>query len=211
MLDILGMQKSHTADCSTSARTNRVSADNGRAATSTKGCFTTNSDAMNNCGTVITRENQKVRKSRGTHSNDTLTFEELNYAQQASSITAQINVLGKAMIAHERKAVRESKDAAKLRMRFIAQVQRMLKKVENQKMETGKTRTKKTVIAVFLLFCCSTATVSFAQETPLPKKAKLEVKEYPNSVIAIGYVYKKQNAYPYISLKSVSLQIRNKI
>ena len=57
MLDILGMQKSHTADCSTGARTNQVSAGNGRAATSTKGCFTTNSDAMNNCGTEITRRN----------------------------------------------------------------------------------------------------------------------------------------------------------
>ena len=48
--------KSHTADCSTGARTNRVSAGNGRAPASTKGCFTTNSDAMNNCGTEITKK-----------------------------------------------------------------------------------------------------------------------------------------------------------
>ena len=57
MIDNLAMQKSHTAEYSTGARTNRVSADNGRAATSTKGCFTTNSDAMNSCGTEITRRN----------------------------------------------------------------------------------------------------------------------------------------------------------
>ena len=55
MQTFLRMQKTHAADYSTGAREFE--------ATSTRGCGTMNSDAMNNCGMVITQENTKSRMS----------------------------------------------------------------------------------------------------------------------------------------------------
>ena len=66
------------------------------------------------------------------HSNNTRTFEELTYSEQASSISAQILSLEKAMIAHERKARQEGRNIIELRVQLIAQVQRMLGRFENQ-------------------------------------------------------------------------------
>jgi len=66
------------------------------------------------------------------HSNNTRTFQELTYAEQASSISAQILSLEKAMIAHERRAGQENRNVAELHAQLIAQVQRMLGRFENQ-------------------------------------------------------------------------------
>ena len=65
------------------------------------------------------------------HSNDTLTFEELSYAQQASSISAQILSLEKAMNAHIRRAIQEDKNSSELRENLISQLQRLLNRFEN--------------------------------------------------------------------------------
>lgn len=68
------------------------------------------------------------------HSNDTLTFEQLNNKQQASSISAQILSLQRAMIARERKVREEKGDekATELHAQLVAQVERMLVRFENQ-------------------------------------------------------------------------------
>jgi hypothetical protein len=67
-----------------------------------------------------------------THSNNTLTFEELTYSQQASSISAQILSLERAIIAHERRALEEAEEgrnASDVKQRNIEQVQRMLERL----------------------------------------------------------------------------------
>lgn len=66
------------------------------------------------------------------HSNNTKTFGELTYAQQASSISSQILSLERAIIAHERRAEEENRNVAELRTQLIAQVQRMVERIENQ-------------------------------------------------------------------------------
>ena len=64
------------------------------------------------------------------HSNNTLTFEELNYAQQASSITAQINNVEKAINAHIRRAGSENRNIEELKTKLVKQVQRMLERIQ---------------------------------------------------------------------------------
>lgn len=63
------------------------------------------------------------------HSNNSLTFEELDYAQQASSISAQILSLESAILAHERRAIEVGKYTENTRQKMIAQVQRMLERI----------------------------------------------------------------------------------
>ena len=60
------------------------------------------------------------------HKNDTKTFEELSYAEQAKSISAQLNVLQKAIRAHTRRAEEEGKRPEETMLTCIAQVARML-------------------------------------------------------------------------------------
>lgn len=66
-----------------------------------------------------------------THSNNTKTFEELSYAEQASSISAQILSLEKAIVAHERRALSENRDITELNSKTIAQIQRMIDRIRH--------------------------------------------------------------------------------
>jgi hypothetical protein len=66
----------------------------------------------------------------GTHQNDTKTFEQLNFAEQAKSITAQIHSLEMAIKANIKRAGEENKDSpVKIRIEQIERfVQRLKKK-----------------------------------------------------------------------------------
>ncbi len=65
------------------------------------------------------------------HRNNTKTFEELDYAQQARSISAQILSLERAMLAHKRRATAENRNVAELHTQLITQVQRMIVRINN--------------------------------------------------------------------------------
>ena len=67
-----------------------------------------------------------------SHKNNSQTFEELTYAEQASSISAQILALEKAMLAHERRAREENRDVAEKHTKLIEQVQNMLKRFNHE-------------------------------------------------------------------------------
>jgi hypothetical protein len=61
------------------------------------------------------------------HSNNSKTFEELDYAGQAQSITAQALSLISAIKAHERRAVEENReDCNTIKSKCIKQVVKML-------------------------------------------------------------------------------------
>jgi hypothetical protein len=63
------------------------------------------------------------------HSNNSKTFEELDYAGQASAITSQTLNLIKAIKAHERRAVEENrKDCNTVKSKCIKQVIKMIEK-----------------------------------------------------------------------------------
>lgn len=58
--------------------------------------------------------------------NHTKTFEELDFAEQAKSISAKILALGKAIKAHERRALDENRDARASLLNNISQVSRLI-------------------------------------------------------------------------------------
>ncbi len=60
------------------------------------------------------------------HKDDTATFEELTFAEQAKSITAQLNTVQRAVRAHIRRAGAEGKDRAAVLAKCRDQVQRLL-------------------------------------------------------------------------------------
>lgn len=61
------------------------------------------------------------------HRGDTRTFEELDFAEQAKSISAQIVVLQRAIRAHARRTGMESnRDADQTMLKCIGQVSRLL-------------------------------------------------------------------------------------
>lgn len=57
-----------------------------------------------------------------SHQNNTKTFEELTFAEQAKSINAQIQVIKKSIVAHQRRALSENKPTND----FIKPIIRML-------------------------------------------------------------------------------------
>jgi len=59
------------------------------------------------------------------HKRDTKTFGELTYVEQAKSITAQINVLQRAII-HHVNGCKTSKKRSEVREKCLAQVNRLL-------------------------------------------------------------------------------------
>jgi hypothetical protein len=61
-----------------------------------------------------------------SHSDNTLEFNELDYKQQSSSITAQINNLESQINAHVETAGRENRDANQTLLKCIGQISRML-------------------------------------------------------------------------------------
>jgi hypothetical protein len=56
------------------------------------------------------------------HKQDTRTFEELDYAGQAKSITAQINILIKAINAHIQRAKDEGRKTDEMRNAVVMQI-----------------------------------------------------------------------------------------
>jgi len=65
-----------------------------------------------------------------SHQNNTKTFEELSFSGQAKSISAQILSLEKAIKAHQRRAKQKGVDVDTLKNRRIAQIRRMLSRLE---------------------------------------------------------------------------------
>lgn len=66
-----------------------------------------------------------------THKNNTKDFDELSYAEQARSITAQINNLENAIQHHHTHAPTYSKDQAEVKTKCVGQVERLLDRVRN--------------------------------------------------------------------------------
>ncbi len=60
------------------------------------------------------------------HKNDTLTFEELSYAEQAKSISAQLVVLQRAIRVHARRAAEEDRNPEQTMLKCVGQVSRLL-------------------------------------------------------------------------------------
>jgi hypothetical protein len=66
----------------------------------------------------------------GSHQNNTKTFEQLDYAEQTKSITAQIHSLEMAIIANIRKAVEENrKSPATIR---LVQIERFVQRLKQK-------------------------------------------------------------------------------
>lgn len=67
---------------------------------------------------------------KGTHGINEKTFEELNYADQAKSLNAQIQIIEKALNAHFRKGITESKDIASSKSKYKAQLVKIIGNLE---------------------------------------------------------------------------------
>ncbi len=63
------------------------------------------------------------------HKNDTKTFEELSYAEQAKSISAQLVVLQRSIRAHTRRSEEENRNSEETMLKCIGQVARMLSRL----------------------------------------------------------------------------------
>jgi hypothetical protein len=66
----------------------------------------------------------------GAHKNNTKTFEKLDYAEQAKSITAQIHALGMAIKANVRRA--ETEHRALPALKRIEQVERLVQRLKDK-------------------------------------------------------------------------------
>ncbi|GAB6283507.1 MAG: hypothetical protein STSR0008_22800 [Ignavibacterium sp.] len=66
------------------------------------------------------------------HKNHTKTFEELDFNEQAKSITAQINVLVSAIRAHIRRAAEENRNSQQTQLKCVKQLIRALDRLTNQ-------------------------------------------------------------------------------
>jgi hypothetical protein len=71
----------------------------------------------------------KVLNYMKTRKNNSKTFEELTYAEQAKSISAQILSLEKSIKAHERRTVEENRDVTEKHAKLIVQVLKMLERL----------------------------------------------------------------------------------
>ena len=60
------------------------------------------------------------------HKEDTRTFEELTFAEQAKSIQGQIMVLQRAIRAHVRRAEEEGREPDKVRITCLGQISRLM-------------------------------------------------------------------------------------
>jgi phage host-nuclease inhibitor protein Gam len=68
-------------------------------------------------------------KMNGAHKNNTVTFEQLDYAEQAKSITAQIHSLEMAINANIRRARDENKESPSRKR--IEQVERLVQRLKS--------------------------------------------------------------------------------
>lgn len=68
----------------------------------------------------------RTHKRRPPNGEPTATFEELSFAEQAKSITATTNVLGRMIDSNVRRAIQEDRDADEIKRKRLDQVQRMI-------------------------------------------------------------------------------------
>jgi hypothetical protein len=66
----------------------------------------------------------------GAHKNNTTTFEELDYAEQAKSITAQVHSLEMAIKANIRRAVEENREPPAIKR--VEQVERLVQRLKQE-------------------------------------------------------------------------------
>ena len=64
----------------------------------------------------------------GTHQNNTKTFEQLSFAEQAKSISAQVQILEKAIAANIRRAIEEDRESPATAR--IEQVERLVQRLK---------------------------------------------------------------------------------
>ena len=70
-----------------------------------------------------------MRRHRYRDGEATATFEELTYKEQSQSITAQVRVLERAVLANVRRAGAEGRDSLSVLRRRTDQVQRMVNRL----------------------------------------------------------------------------------
>ena len=70
----------------------------------------------------------KRHRRRPPNGEPTATFEDLDFAEQAKSITATINVLGRMINSNVRRAAQEDRDVDEIERKRFDQVQRMIDK-----------------------------------------------------------------------------------
>ncbi len=68
----------------------------------------------------------RTHKRRPPNGEPTATFEELNFAEQAKSISATINTLGRMIDSNIRRATQENRDVDEIKRKRLDQVQRMI-------------------------------------------------------------------------------------
>ena len=76
-----------------------------------------------------------MRRHKYRDGEATATFEELTYKEQAQSITAQIQTLERAILANLRRARSEGRDASSILERRADQVQRLVRRLRDRRME----------------------------------------------------------------------------
>lgn len=70
----------------------------------------------------------KRHKRRPPNGKPTATFEDLDFAEQAKSITATTNVLGRMIDSNVRRAAQEDRDVDEIKRKRLDQIQRMINK-----------------------------------------------------------------------------------
>jgi len=70
----------------------------------------------------------KRHKRRPPNGEPTATFEDLDFAEQAKSITATTNVLSRMIDSNVRRAAQENRDIDEIKRKRLDQVQRMINK-----------------------------------------------------------------------------------
>ena len=78
--------------------------------------------------TIVIR-GKDIIMAKQRHKSDTKTFEELSYAEQAKSISAQLIAIQRSIRAHMRRAEEESRGSEKTMLKCIGQVIRMLSRL----------------------------------------------------------------------------------
>ncbi|MCK4913680.1 MAG: helix-turn-helix domain-containing protein [Planctomycetes bacterium] len=94
-----------------------------------KTCTLETTDKLCNFFKLKLIRNNKVRTHKHRDGIPTATFEELNFKEQAQSITAKINTLERMINNHIKRAKEENRNVADLLKRRLEQVQRMINRM----------------------------------------------------------------------------------
>lgn len=70
-----------------------------------------------------------MRRHKYRENEPTATFEELNYKEQAQSISGYLNRLESMINSHIRRAREEGRDVENIREKYIDQIQRMISRI----------------------------------------------------------------------------------